>query len=314
MKTIRRHVLALCALFVLFSMTACQSAQVPSTVDKATAVQDTTHTEYPVTITDSMKRSITLTARPQKVVSVAPNITELLFALGLGDSVIGRTDYCDYPEEVKNIASIGTLQEPDIEKIISLEPDVVIASTHFSEESEQKLTELGVPVVILYEEHDISGVYTMIETLGTLFDIQQKASDMVSEMKTTVGDTTKAIEGLDAPSVYYVVGFGEYGDYTAGGDTFIGELLTLAGGDNIAKEVSGWSYSLESLVEADPDIILIDNSMKDSFLADDAYKGLSAVKNGTVYGIDKNTIERQGYRNAEGVAALAKLFHPDAFK
>lgn len=341
MKYMKKLALLLCAMMLTLGLMACGKATNNATTQgslKETTVEATDSTEgaktqtdatetvsstdaatatavvYPVTITDSEGTQITIDAKPLKVVSMAPNITELMFQLGISEKLIGRTDYCDYPAEALNIESVGTLQTPDIEKIVSLNPDVVIASTHFSEESEKQLTDLGIKVIVLYEEHDISGVYTMIETLGTIFDVQNKAEETITQMKTTTEEATKAVDGLEAPSVYYVVGFGEYGDYTAGGDTFIGQLITLAGGKNIAQDVSGWSYTLESLLEADPDIIVIDNSMKDSFMTADNYKELTAVKNGTVYGIDKSILERQGYRNAEGIKTLATLFHPEAFK
>ncbi|SFR72558.1 ABC transporter substrate-binding protein [Anaeromicropila populeti] len=333
MKNYKKILPLLLVLVLTFGLTACGSKTNSSeeqdanptvaavTETENTEVSEATEaetpapaTEYPVTITDSEGRDITVEAEPEKVVSMAPNITELMFALGAEDKLVGRTDYCDYPEEAAQIESVGTLTTPDIEKIISLQPDVVIASTHFTEESEEKLTELGIKVILLYEEHEVEGVYTILDTLGTILNEKDSAAALVTEMKTSIEETKAAVAGLETPSVYYVVGFGEYGDYTAGGDTFVGQLITLAGGNNIAQDVSGWSYTLESLVEADPDIIIIAEGMKESFVTADNYKELSAVKNGNVYGIDNNTVERQGYRNAEGIRALAEIFHPDAFK
>jgi iron complex transport system substrate-binding protein len=271
-------------------------------------------TQYPITVSDSDGNELTIESEPMKIVSMAPNITEMIYKLGLESKLIGRTNYCDYPEAVSSIETVGSLREPDIEKIISLEPDIVIASTHFNDESEKQLTDLGVKVIVLYEEHDVEGIYSIIETLGTIFNSNDRAAEAVSEMKTSVEATKAAVANLEAPSVYYVVSFGEYGDYTAGGDTFVGQLITLAGGNNIAQEVSGWSYTLESLLEADPNLIIIDEDMKDSFVIAENYKELTAVKNNQVYTIDKNTIERQGYRNAEGLRSLAEIIHPEAFK
>lgn len=284
------------------------------TTEPTKVTVDSNTVNYPLTIKDSNGTEITFESEPEKVVSVAPNISELIYAIGAGERLVGRTDYCDYPEEVLSVESIGTLRSPDIEKIISLEPDVVIASTHFLEESEKQLTDLGIKVVVLYEEHDVTGVYTMIETLGDIFNVKENATKVVNEMKTTIEEVTTAVKDLEAPSVYYVVGYGEGGDYTAGGDTFVGQLITMAGGKNIAQEVSGWSYSLESLMEADPDVIVLPEYYKDDFMTADNYKELSAVKNGKVYVIDTNLLDRQGNRNAEGIKELAKLFHPEAFE
>lgn len=326
MKYCKKLSLILSVMLVSMSLMACAKTteMKTDTVESVKQMETTAETTeqtgaleksvtYPVTVKDSEGSEVMIETEPEKVISLAPNITEMIFVLGAGDKLVGRTDYCDYPKEALEITSIGTLQEPDIEKIVSLEPDLVIASTHFSEESEKQLSDLGIKVLVLYEEHEIDGVYTMLETLGTVINAQEKSLKAVNDMKAVMDETKEVVSGLEAPSVYYVVGFGEYGDYTAGGDTFISQLITLAGGENIAKEVQGWSYSLESLVAADPDIILIDNTMKDAFISADHYKDLSAVKNGMVFGIDKSILERQGVRNAEGVRTIAEIFHADAF-
>lgn len=271
-------------------------------------------TAYPVEITDSYGDVITLEREPERVVSVAPNLTELMYKLDAADKLVGRSDYCDYPEEALAVESVGSIYTPDIEKIVSLEPDVVIVSTHFDEENAKKLEDLNIPVITLYEEHDVTGVYEMIEILGTAINRNEEALACVEEMRDVIAGVTAAVEGLDAPSVYYVVGYGEYGDYTAGGDTFIGGLISLAGGDNIAKDVSGWSITLEEIVEADPSIIVTSETDKDGFMADENYADLTAVKEGKVYTIDTNMLDRQGYRNADGVRMLAEIFHPEAIK
>ena len=286
------------------------ATETPDAVEAKTNLESGAVT-YPVTVKDSENNEVSFEQEPQRVISLAPNITEMMYQLGMETKLVGRTDYCDYPEAALTIESVGSLTEPDMEKIVSLEPDVVIASTHFSEESEAQLTDLGIKVLVLYEEHEIEGVYTMFETLGTVVNATDKSQAAIEEMKSEIVTVTGMVEGQTKPTVYYVVGFGEYGDYTAGGDTFISQLITLAGGENIAKEVQGWSYSVESLLEADPEIIVIDNSMKDAFMTADNYKDLTAVKNSKVFGIDKSILERQGFRNAEGIRTLAEIFHSD---
>ena len=248
-----------------------------------------------------------------RVVSCAPNLTELMYRLDAGNLLIGRSDYCDYPEEVSSVESVGTIYSPDIEKIVALEPDYVLTSTHFDEENAKKLEDLGVEVISLYDENNVEGVYSMITTLGERIERSEQAADCVEEMKQQIDEVTKKIAGTDAPKVYYVVGYGEGGDYTAGGDTYIHGLIELAGGDNIAKDVSGWNITFEKIVENDPDIIIISEAEKTSFMENEQYAKLRAVKEGAVYGIDCNLLDRQGYRNAIGVEELAKIFHPEAF-
>ncbi|WP_294395103.1 ABC transporter substrate-binding protein [uncultured Clostridium sp.] len=271
-------------------------------------------TKYPVKITDSFGTEITLEKEPQKVISIAPNITEMIFDIKAEDKLVGRTDYCDYPEDAEKIESIGTMRSPDVEKIISLEPDLVIASTHFNEENAKKLQEAGIKVISLYEENDVTGVYTMLETLGTALNKNEQAKESIDDMKKTINEVTSSVNGLQEPTVYYVVGYGESGDFSAPENTFVGGLIKLAGGKDIVPASDSWTFSLEALLEADPDIIVLRNGEKEQFMTAEGYKELTAVKEGRVYEIDNNLIDRQGYRNAEGVLKLAEIFHPEAFK
>lgn len=327
-KLIRNKLTAVIAVLAMaFCMTGCGNREagkggdntsaaneVISTDNDADVSDSVLETSYPVEIVDSNGDKITLESEPEKVVSVAPNLTELIYELDADDKLIGRSDYCDYPAEVSEVPSVGTLQTPDIETIISLDPDIVIVSTHFNEENTQKLSELGIHVITLYEESDMTGIYDIINILGTVVNRNTEADECVKRMKETIKSVEAAIDGLEAPTVYYVVGYGEYGDYTAGGDTFVGGLLTMAGGDNIAKEISGWNITLEEIVEQDPSIIIISEAMKDDFINSPNYGDLTAVKEGNVYTLDTNMLDRQGYRNAEGIKALAEIFHPEAFK
>ena len=310
----------LCVIALLFSFSACGTNNDSSKTDSTNA-QDTQitdeqtgkQTSYPLTVTDAYGNDVIITEEPTRIISVSPSITENLFAIDAGDLLVGRTDYCDYPQEVSAITSVGAIDSPSMETIVELEPDLVIASSIFTEDSYEQITDLGIPVVILTDATDIYGVYTMLETLGEITNHSEETTEVISQMVASISDTQEKITGLEKPSVYYVLGYGEYGDYTAGGDTFVGNIIELAGGDNIAKDVSGWSYSLESLIEADPDIIILPEGMKADFIASPNYSSLSAVVNDQVYEIDQNQLERQGARNADAVLALAGIFYPDVF-
>lgn len=298
-----------------FGLYGCKSSDKNQTENKTSESSiNAGETIYPVKITDSYGKEITLEKEPKKVISVAPNISEIIFDLGAGDELVGRTNYCDYPQEVTNVESIGTMRTPDIEKIISLEPDIVIASTHFNEENSKKLEDAGIKIISLYEKNNVEGVYTMIETLGTALNKNDKANETIKEMKKTINEVEEKVSNLSQPSVYYVVGYGEGGDFSAPENTFVGGLIKMAGGKNIVPASDNWSFSLEALLEADPDIIVVRDGEKEKFMSSEGYKELTAVKEGRVYEIDNNLIDRQGYRNAEGVLKLAEIFHKDAFK
>ena len=268
-----------------------------------------------ITVVDSYDRTVTIKKTAVRVVSAAPNVTETIFALGMGDILIGRTDYCDYPAEAQDVPSIGSLREPDIEAIAELAPDIVIASTHFTKESLDKLTALSIPVVILADQNSFEGAYRTIRDIARLIGAEYAGASLISSMKTTVDYVKKAVKGKEAPSVYYVIGFGEYGDFTAGGDTFINQIIEMAGGNNIASEIEGWSFSLEQIVDSNPDILVCSKfwNAKDLLTETNGYKDLPAVQTGNLFEIDNNMLDRQGPRLAEGLKALAEIIHPDAF-
>lgn len=251
---------------------------------------------------------------PQRIVSMGPNMTEILYAIGAGDKLVGRTDYCDYPAQVSEVEAVGSISQPDIEKILSLEPDLVLASTHFSDESLAQLNDAGIEVLYLYSEESMEGVYDMIAQVGEAINCEEQAEAVVDEMKAKLDYAADRLADADEnPSVYYIVGYGEYGDYTAGGDTFINGILTAAGGDNIASDVEGWSYSTETLLEKDPQYVITNVYNAEGFSTTDPYTELTAVKKNRVYTLDTNMLDRQGPRNADAVVELAQMLHPECF-
>jgi len=242
----------------------------------------------------------------KSVVSLSPGITETVFALGFGQLLVGRSAYCDYPPEAANIAVVGSMTEPNVEIIVSLSPDIVIASTHFTREAFESLTGLGLKVAVLRGGETFEGVYEgVIRPVAALVGDVEAGEKLISSMQATVAGAMSRVRQFAVnPTVYYVVGFGEGGDWTAGGDTFIGEMIALAGGRNIAADVRGWSFNLEALVERDPDIILIPPWAEDIFPVTPVYSSLRAVRSGSVLVVDDDSISRQGPRIAEAFAGL----------
>lgn len=310
----KRIVVLVLTVLLVLGFAGCQSKIVENEV-KDEKKQEIV-TTYPMTIKDSYDREVVIEAEPKTVISIAPNITETIFALNAGDKLVGRTDYCDYPEEVDNIQTIGSLREPNIEKIVELKPDLVIASTHFKKEVLQKLEESGLKVIVLYGPESFDGVYSTIKNIGLVLNKKEQAQKIVTDMKSKVDEVTVKVKDKDKPSVYYVIGFGEYGDYTATKETFIAQMIEMAGGQNAANDSEGWKYSLEKLVEKDPHILVCSKyfDSKAGIQAANGYKDLTAIKEGRLYEMDNNMLDRQGPRLADGLFELAKIVHPDAFK
>ncbi|TAJ10752.1 ABC transporter substrate-binding protein [Marinilabiliaceae bacterium JC017] len=264
-----------------------------------------------IEFTDSFDQHIVLEKAPARIVSCAPLITEIIYALGEEKRLCGRTDYCVYPPQAAAVSSIGGLMDPCLECIVKLEPDLVLASTHFKKSVADKLGQLNYPVAVMMSQQSIAGAEELISKIGQVLGVTVKADSVITHMQQ---ERQRIIAKLpvDAPhpSVYYVVGFGKQGDYTAGGDTFIHELITLAGGKNVAADVKGWGYSLEALMDKDPDVIIIKNPMKQAFCETEPYNQLSAVKNNRVYEIDNHLIEINGPHIMEGLEQLVDIFHP----
>ena len=177
-----------------------------------------------------------------------------------------------------------------------------------------KLVSVGVIALIVLFQDDIRkflynlGAHRRIRSIIRFLSSSKDKAKEQKDVKETIKD-----DSAKAPKVYYVVSFGDMGDFTCGGDTFIHEIITAAGGDNIAKDVTGWSYTQEKLIEADPDIIIIPEWAESSFSTTAPYSDLRAVKEGHVYAINTDALDRQGPRNADAVEMLAKLFYPEAF-
>ena len=302
MKNNNKILALLISIMLILSFTGC------------TKVQEINRYET-IKIVDSYNREISLEKIPERVVSLSPGATETIYALNSQDILVGRSDYCDYPEEVTSIDSVGQITEPNIEKIAELNPELVIAGAHFSQELVDKIEALGIKVAVLYGEDSFDGAYKNIQDIALILGKEKEGNEIVDGMKKKVEEVENKVRDLEKPEVYYVVGFGKT-DFTAGGNTFIGQIIDRAGGDNIAKEIDGWNYSKEVLMEKNPDIVIVSDKYdsKAGFTTGEGYKDLKAVKEGRVYEVDDNMLSRQGPRQAEGLEDLAKILHPEAFK
>ena len=283
----KRKLLAV-ALMAVVALTGCANSDLSS--EESAAV-------YPLTLTDTYGHEVTIEEEPQTIVTVSPALTEIVYALDAQDKLAGRSDYDDYPEAVFDIQAVGPIDMPDVELIVSLNPDVVLASSIFSEEAYNAITEAGIPVVIINDESSLSAmpayVSTVADVIGKHDEGAAMAEDLTNQLETIAQDGTGV-------TVYYCMGYGEYGDYTAGGDTFINDIIETAGCVNIASDVEGWMYSTEALLANDPDIILVPSWGADYFLETEPYNNLT----GTVVAIDANLFERVGPRNIEAIQVI----------
>jgi iron complex transport system substrate-binding protein len=304
--------LLLFSIFIL-SLSACSNN---NSIDKNNTSETSQGTSYPLNFKDSYNRAIKIDKEPQRIISAAPNITEIVYALGKGDKLIGRTDFCNFPEEAKKVQSIGGIQDASIEKIVELKPDIVIASSIITKDIVQKLEALNIKVVVISKDDSLEGTYDVINQVGMVLNANAKATEVVSNMKKRIDTITQKVKGKNTPSVYYALSYGKEGDFTAGRNTFIGKLIVMAGGRNAADDADGWAYSLERLIEKNPDILICSNTnnTKSGIKNASGYKDLTAAKNDKIYEINMDILNRQGPRLADGLESLAKIIHPEAFK
>jgi iron complex transport system substrate-binding protein len=273
--------------------------------------------KYPLKVVDGSKRTITIEKEPQRLISLSPTITESIFAIGQGSKLVGRTTYCDYPAAASKVAAVGSITNPSLEKIVELKPDLVLVSNLTNIDTIKKLEELKIKVLYMKNEESFNGVYATLKTLGNATNSVTGANRIITSIKYRISTITEKVKkSKKKPSVYYVVGFGQYGDYTATGDTFISNMIGMAGGTNAAADGTKWKYSLEKLIEKNPDILICSKfyDTKKGLMEAAGYKDLKAVKSGKLIEIDENFISRQGPRIGEGLYKLAKIIHPELFK
>jgi iron complex transport system substrate-binding protein len=273
----------------------------------------------PGTYTDDMGREVSIDKVPQRIVSHVPSITETLFVLGLGDRVVGVSDYCDYPEEAKLKPSIGNYFNPSLEPIVALEPDLVLTDGH--SESIKGLEPLGITFFII-DPKDIDGILEDIELLGRITGVQKKAGSLVSEMSSRFAQIASQVEGAPRVRVFYIIDATDLNNpWTAGPGSFVDALITMAGGENIAAEAQGaWvQFSIEQLVSSDPDVIILPSKHGTAFTPPEVlrehpiWREITAVKQGRIFTIDDDLVSRYGPRIVQGLEEIAKIIHPELF-
>lgn len=252
---------------------------------------------------DDYGRECTVPLHPQRIVSVSPAVTEIIFALGADELLVGRTDYCVYPKEVQRIESIGGISNLNIEKILSLHPDLVISGSMVPEATADHLVSMGVAIPCIPEKEHFTGLYDNIEKIGQLIDRKEAAQKLIALLKEEVAACGE-IDTNASKTAYYAVGFGKAGNFTAGGNTFINDILKMAGLKNIASDITGWNISLEALMDANPDYIIIRKEDKEAFCKMSPYNTLKAVVQGHVIPIESGMIDLQSPRNIEAIRII----------
>lgn len=295
----------LSASMVMGLVAGCSNTSEETTVAETTVAEtEAEETTEATEAEETEAEEVDVEASDIRVVSLSPEVTEIIYALGAENTLVGRSTYCNYPEEVAEIPAVGDLYAMDVEAIAAVEPTVVIASGFIDEDSANALTDLGIEVQIFGAGSSLESITELIANVASVVDKDDEAEDLIAEFNDAIAAIEENVEATDV-SVYYVVGFGEYGDFTAGPDTFIADIIETAGGVNAGENAVDWYISLEDLIAADPDIIVISQWMYDDFVGTAPYSDLTAVQNDNVIVVDADIFERQSPRAVEALQIIA---------
>lgn len=274
---------------------------------------------YPASLTDDEGTTVEIAAEPQKIVSLTPAATEILFAIGAGDRVVAKVeDVAKYPPAADAVPVVATFEGVDTEKIVGLGADLVIAGGNFGTppDAVTKLRSLGVPVLVVYAA-DVDGALKDIELIGSAVGGSDAAKDVTASMRAGFDQISAVTTGLPAPRVFYETGTSDVAVYGIADDSVYEAMIKLAGGEPVTTgSATNWEMGTEALVAADPQIILLGDGAygvtADAVAARPGWSVLTAVKDGAIRAVDDIVVTRPGPRLVGGLLVLAQAVHPDA--
>jgi iron complex transport system substrate-binding protein len=269
-----------------------------------------------IAYTDEIGQLVEIPKHPQRIISLAPNITETLYLLGAQDRLIGNTTQCNWPEEAKQKPKIGDLLNPNYEAILAAKPDLVIASTAGNDRAAvTRLVSLGVPVYVI-APRSVEKIFQCVEDMGRITDCAAQGIQLVAQMKERLEKVKLRIAGLPAVRAFFITWFDPL--LTPGKATFENDVLRLAGVISITADIPQFypRYSLEQLLVKDPDVILTIEHQGDplpDFKKTTGWKNLRAVKKGSIYFLSEY-LQHPSPLFVDGVEDLAKQLHPEKFR
>lgn len=323
----KKSIVIILSIFLLTAVVALSGCTGQQSTNATVSPSTVATAHYPVTVTDDYNRTATFSQEPQRIISLSSENTEIIYALGLGDRVVGDNDYDDYPAAAVNMTKIGGLTNVNVEKVASLNPDVIFANTLNPQDTVNKLDSMGYKVIV-NNITDIAGIENAIMRVGAVCNASDNATVIVNNIKAeqkAITDKTSTLNDSQKPSVLLLTGYmpGEP-FYVFGSDTYGDSLIKIAGGINAASNISGYGVmSDEAIIEANPDIIIVpvdgfmttDKDFKDFKAGNETWmKGMKAMDDGHIYEVDGDTVNRAGPRVVNAMDALSKAIHPELFQ
>lgn len=278
---------------------------------------------FPFTFTDATDLEITIEQKPERIITLIPSNTEISFALGLGDNIVGVSDFDTYPEEVEEKDRIGGLTDINVEKIVSLEPDLVLAESTMIGSGGEKFDQLrdaGITVAVIPEANSFRDAYRTIELIAQATGTLDKGEEIIQNMKDKIDETVAKVSDIpeeERPKVWF-----EYDPtlWTAGNGTFINEMIELLNAENVVGHLNGWfQFSEEEVIALDPDVIIAayggtyTMDPVEEVYSRSSWADITAVKENRVYTVDPDVVQRPGPRLVEGLEQFAQVIYPDIF-
>lgn len=325
-KKIKGVILASSMILTILASAVCESSAAESTTEESITEENATEentadvsaeeTQYPLTITDDLGNTVTIEEEPERVVSLSPANTETLFALGAGERVVGRTDYCNYPEEAADVPSIGTYTSPNTELIISMTPDVVFASDYIDDAIRSQVENAGATVIV-FSANDIESVEQDILLAGQILNLNEEAQKITTGMEEEMAKLQEILSANTEEKSAFI-DLGDY--YSAGEGSLLGNMLDDIGVRNVAEDTGEtWpQLSVEKIIESNPDVYISLYTTPEDLKAISGLSELDCIKNDQIIYYDglspeADMIQRAGPRLAEGTRLLAEQIYPELF-
>lgn len=316
----KRIISCISMMLLILLVTSC-SAVVPTSAPTSTITP--TAVDQTITMIDGLGRTVTLATHAQRIVSMAPSATEILYAIGADDQMVGRDSFSDFPAEAANLTDVGgSMNEYSYETIASLNPDLVIAAGINTADQVKALEDLGLTVYYIANPTDFDGLYQIIQDVGKLTGRDAEAATLTGSLAERVKTVEETIAtATTTPVVFYELdGSDPAKPWTSGPGTFVDMLITMAGGKNVGSALSGsWAQiSIEDLLIQNPGLIILGDSAygmtPDQVAARTGWENIKAVTDGQIYAFNDDLVTLAGPRLVDGLEGLAKLIHPELFK
>ncbi len=316
-------IISIMLLLCLTVLAGCGNEETKEKEDSAAKQEQAGDSAFPVTFTDDSGKEVTIDEKPEKIISVLPSTTETLFALGAGERVVGVSEYDTYPEEVKDIQKVGSM-ELNTEVILSLLPDIIFVQDTHADNYKEVLTqfeEAGITTVVIGSESaTFEEAFEGIELIGKATGTSEKAEEIITGMEQKMDEIKEKAKAITEKKKVLVEIQPEPTIFAAGGNTFIDEMLSIIGAENAAGDQEGWpEYTEEEAVALNPDVIIatygdyVENPVG-LVLARKGWQEVGAIKNKQVYAVDSDTVTRPSPRLTDGVEELAKAIYPEIFE